>query len=242
MQIAGCTDAGRRYDENQDCYCAGKVNDNTFWLVLCDGMGGMEDGDLASRRVCSYMAEMLEEVFVEYAPDDEIPDLLKKIVCFSNDMLADENIKRRTGGLMGTTVVAAVVRGNNVTVAHCGDSRAYLIGKKSIKQMTKDHSVVQELVDAGKLTPQQAANHPNRNVITRALGVEKGIRPDVTGFRIQKGDILLLCSDGLSNMIQDSDILKTAMECGFFDCPNELVRKAVEAGGFDNITALMLKA
>ncbi|MEG1757641.1 MAG: serine/threonine-protein phosphatase, partial [Oscillospiraceae bacterium] len=120
-----------------------------------------------------------------------------------------------------------------------GDSRAYIVGRK-IKQVTHDHSVVQELLDSKKITSEQARNHPNKNIITSALGVEDSIRVDYNEQHISKGDSLLICTDGLSNMITDEDIMQVVQECDFYKTADILVKMAREAGGYDNITAVLL--
>ncbi len=239
MRISGYTDIGCRYDVNQDCFLAGKVNESTCWLVVCDGMGGLAEGELASRSVCRSMGDKLDAALSAFVPADEAGAVLRDVVWQSNNELYIENVKRKDLEQMGTTVVAAVVTGGSVSVAHCGDSRAYLISRKQIRQVTRDHSVVQELVDAGRLSAEQARNHPNKNVITRALGVEIDVETDLDEFRMGRGDVLLLCSDGLSNMLSDQEILKTVLSTDFYACPGTLVRKALDMGGFDNITALM---
>ncbi len=239
MQIAGYTDLGCRYEVNQDCYLAGKVNESTAWLVVCDGMGGLSEGEHASRSICTSLGGKLQSALESFVPEEEMARTLKDCVWRSNNELYVENMRRQDLEQMGTTLVAAVVCGSLVTVAHCGDSRAYLISRKQIKQITKDHSVVQELVDAGRLTREQARNHPNKNVITRALGVEIDVETDIDEVRMLKGDVLLLCSDGLSNILSDQEILRTVTSTDLYSCPGTLVRQALEKGGLDNITALM---
>ena len=142
---------------------------------------------------------------------------------------------------MGTTLVAAAIMGNNAVIANVGDSRAYLITRKKITQITKDHSYVQTLIDKGILTKEQAHRHPKKNTITRALGVDETVECDIFLCKLAKGERLLLCTDGLTNLVTDEEILKTAQA---HKSPEELCRKlidqAMEAGATDNVTAVVL--
>ena len=241
MTAVGYTDIGSRYEENQDCYEAGKISGSLFWLALCDGMGGLADGARASRTVISSIKKFMSASLAEMGTTEEVKNLLVKAIRNGNDELVVSTMNRGTRSPMGTTVVSAVVRNSDAVVAHCGDSRAYLIHDSDIKLLTKDHSMVQELVDAGKISEEQARNHPNKNIITRALGVEFGVRIDLCEFRVEKDDIILLCSDGLTNMLNEDEIIKTVNSTDFYLCPETLVKRSLNAGGTDNITALMLR-
>ena len=141
---------------------------------------------------------------------------------------------------MGTTGVCAYAGGGLAHVVHAGDSRAYLFHDGELRQITRDHSMVQQLVDSGKITREQAAQHPKKNLITRALGVSANIVPEYNRCEIEVGDILLLCSDGLTNMISDEEIALVLREVPFFDAPSILVDRALQAGGQDNITVLLM--
>ena len=141
---------------------------------------------------------------------------------------------------MGTTGVCAYAGGGLAHVVHAGDSRAYLFHEGEMRQITRDHSMVQQLVDSGKITREQAAQHPKKNLITRALGVSANIVPEYNRCEIEVGDILLLCSDGLTNMISDEEIALVLREVPFFEAPSILVDRALQAGGQDNITVLLM--
>ena len=141
---------------------------------------------------------------------------------------------------MGTTGVCAYAGGGMAHVVHAGDSRAYLFHEGEMRQITRDHSMVQQLVDSGKITREQAAQHPKKNLITRALGVSANIVPEYNRCEIEVGDILLLCSDGLTNMISDEEIALVLREVPFFEAPSILVDRALQAGGQDNITVLLM--
>lgn len=141
---------------------------------------------------------------------------------------------------MGTTGVCALQRGNLAHIVHAGDSRAYLWHGGAIRQLTRDHSMVQQLVDSGQITREQAALHPQKNLITRALGVSANIVPEYNRCEVVPGDLLLLCTDGLTNMVPDAELALLLQESAFFDAPGVLVDRALKGGGQDNITVLLL--
>ena len=159
-----------------------------------------------------------------------------------NTMILEESQEPDRHITMGTTLVMAVVRGNDAQIVHAGDSRAYVLQRNSLKQITKDHSIVQELLDCGKITEEQAQNHPNKNIITSALGVDANTKIDYNEVKLGKGEVLLACTDGLSNMISDTDIAAIINDVDFYNAAERLVEKAVEAGGYDNVTAIVLEA
>ena len=141
---------------------------------------------------------------------------------------------------MGTTAVCALVRAGQVFLCHAGDSRAYLFREGQLTQLTHDHSYVQELVDCGTITVEEAEHHPQKNIITRALGVDFRLEPEVTTAPLQAGDLLLLCTDGLTNAVPREQMIELMRTSAFYDLPDRLVDAANENGGPDNITALLL--
>ena len=141
---------------------------------------------------------------------------------------------------MGTTAVCALVRGGTVYLCHAGDSRAYLFRAGKLTQLTHDHSYVQELVDCGTITVEEAEHHPQKNIITKALGVDYRLEPEFTSEKLQKGDVLLLCTDGLTNMVPVDQMEKLLVQGPFYDTPDRLIEAANANGGSDNITALLL--
>jgi protein phosphatase len=142
---------------------------------------------------------------------------------------------------MGTTAVCALIRGGRVHLCHAGDSRAYLLHAGRLTQLTHDHSYVQELVDCGTITVQEAENHPQKNIITRALGVDLRMQPEYTSTVMLPGDLLLLCTDGLTNMVQAVQLQEILTQNDFYDVPDRLIEAANAGGGQDNITALLLE-
>ena len=238
MKLAAKTDIGRR-DENQDNYRAARLDDGTAWGLICDGMGGPKGGRLAAQLASETMQERFLQGLSGCAAGEE------RSFLFSALRQANTEIRTaaQQGGenqFMGTTAVCCLVRDGVAHLAHVGDSRAYLVRRGEAQQLTRDHSVVQEMVDKGSLTPEEAYTHPNKNLITRALGVDKTVEPDYTNTTVLPGDVLLLCSDGLSNMVSAEELGRLTASTPFFDLPGVLVQKALDANGQDNITVLLV--
>ncbi len=242
MKITASTDLGCRHTENQDFYRAGRLADDTYWIVLCDGMGGVTDGGTASRMAGEYLQQQIQKNVLDLPTPESIKDFMLDAVRRCNRKIYAFSQEGEAAVTMGTTVVMAIVRQNLVQLVHAGDSRAYLIARGTIRQLTKDHSIVQELLDGGKITAEQALNHPNKNIITSALGVDADTRIDYDECRFAKGDTLVLCSDGLSNMVSETKMIEIVRDEEFYRSAEKLVKRAVDAGGFDNITAVVLRA
>ena len=242
MKITASTDLGCKHSENQDFYRAGRLADDTYWIVLCDGMGGVTDGGAASKMAGEYLQEQIQKNVVDLPTPESVKDFMLDAVRRCNRKIYTYSQEREAAITMGTTVVMAIVRQNLVQLVHAGDSRAYLIARGVVKLLTKDHSIVQELLDGGKITPEQALNHPNKNIITSALGVDADTKVDYDEARFGKGDTLMLCSDCLSNMVSESKMLEIVRDETFYRTAEKLVKRAVDAGGYDNITAVVLRA
>lgn len=242
MKLAGKTDIGNQRTENQDNYRAGRQPDETVWALVCDGMGGARGGKIAA----GIAAEHLEEVF-----SNELSTILnaKEMRPFITHAIEGANIavynkQKNDTALagMGTTVVSVVVSAGYAHYAHVGDSRIYLFRNNDIEQLTKDHTMVQELVEQGTITENEATNHPHKNLITRALGVAEDVEIDYNKIKVYDDDIILLCSDGLSNCVPSKEIALILSTADFFDCADLLVKRALELGGQDNITAVLIQA
>ncbi|MCL1830270.1 MAG: Stp1/IreP family PP2C-type Ser/Thr phosphatase [Oscillospiraceae bacterium] len=242
MRITAATDVGLRHEQNQDCYKIGRLSDDSYWMILCDGMGGVTSGGEASFITVNYLEQIIKEILIGVIGEENIKSFMLDSVKRANTLVFNLARDMQQVFSMGTTIVLAIIRNNDVYIVHAGDSRAYHITKKHISQITTDHSVVQELLASGKITELQARNHPNRNIITSALGIEEDLRLDYNRIRLSKGDSLLLCSDGLSNMADDQKMLSIVRESDFYQSTKNLINYAVDAGGFDNITALLLQA
>lgn len=166
--------------------------------------------------------------------------MLQSAIYSANVSIYD--MSRQTEGLngMGTTVVAAVVSGNRAHISHAGDSRAYRIGGGQIEQITKDHSIVQSMMENGRITESEAKTHPRKNIITRALGVEESIDIDYNEIELSDNEQLLICTDGLTNYVDTDAILEIISGCELYDYPEKLIERALENGGGDNVTVVVI--
>jgi PPM family protein phosphatase len=227
---ASKTDVGRQRHTNEDNFY-----DEPPIFAVADGMGGAQAGEVASEMaIDQFVAERETE-----APAEE---QLEQIAKAANRKIWDmaQADSRHAG--MGTTLTAVMVDGQSVAVGHVGDSRLYLFRRGEIERMTRDHSLVEEFVRQGKLTPEQAEKHPQRSVITRALGPESAVEVDTFRIPARDGDVFLLCSDGLSGMVSDADLERILAEAGSLDeAASRLVEAANDNGGRDNITAVLFR-
>lgn len=239
MKLAGKTDVGSVRPENQDDYRAGELNSDAAWGLVCDGMGGARGGREASMSACDVIEHIFHEQYAQCLPGDE-EKFLKRALTGANRFVFQKASREEELAGMGTTAVCALVRGGNAFICHAGDSRAYLVRDGRLTQLTHDHSYVQELVDCGTITVEEAEHHPQKNIITRALGVDYRLDPEFTSVPVQKGDMLLLCTDGLTNVLPKEKIEEIFTKGGFYDIPDRLVDAANAGGGPDNITALLL--
>ena len=236
MKLYAMTDVGRKREINQDfVYVTDKpVGPFPNLLVVADGMGGHKAGDFASKYTVKVLLEELEKT-----PLDKPEEILQSVVTVANHKLikvAQSDVKLEG---MGTTLVAATVIGNTLFFSNVGDSRLYLINDK-IRQISKDHSLVEEMVRLGGIKAEEAKNHPDKNIITRAMGVKEDVEADIYEYRLKKGDIILMCTDGLSNMVEDEDmfdIVKGARD--IVEAVQMLIEKANSNGGRDNIGVVM---
>lgn len=242
------TDVGKMRKNNEDNFI---VDDELGLFVVADGMGGQAAGDVASQMAVDTIlasvretAETADTWTMEY--DRELShghNRLRVAMLEANAAIQNEAAADATKNGMGTTAVCTLAQNDLLEIAHIGDSRAYLYRDGELKQLTEDHTLVDEQVRQGLITSEQARNHPMRNIITRALGAGESMAIDHIDLSLQKGDVVLLCSDGLSGMIDDELIAETIAigEGDIESVCSSLVRLANEAGGRDNITAVMLR-
>jgi PPM family protein phosphatase len=224
------TDTGRQRRDNEDnAFARAPV------FVVADGMGGAQAGEVASK--------IATETFEQGLPDSGSPEeRLAERVREANHQIHELSRADRERAGMGTTLTAAYVDDTSVAIAHVGDSRAYLFRDGTLERLTQDHSLVEELVRQGKLTPEQAAGHPQRSIITRALGPEASVDVDTWTYPVRAGDILLLCSDGLTTMISEDRVAEILSGAGSLDgTADALIDAANEAGGRDNITVVLFR-
>ncbi len=241
MQIYSKTDVGLIRRNNQDfCLCE-KISDDLAWASVCDGMGGANGGNVASSEACNEIGRILSEELKPGMKEHDLRRLMEKAVAAANSKVYDMSCFDDDLSGMGTTVELAVVTGERVYIVHAGDSRVYRISKNSIKQITKDHSLVQQLVELGQITPEEARYHPSKNYITRALGVEPELETDFLTVPFEKGDIILMCTDGLSNYFSDDELLSAVKDIKEKkELAQSLVDIAKKCGGSDNITVAVL--
>jgi protein phosphatase len=255
MRSAGKSDIGLVRKVNEDDFVCLKLNDllevkdSTADLYLCvvaDGMGGHNAGEVASAMAVQKIVEFIREKYIGVLtePDtteEKIFGLIKDAIYYSNDKIYKKSLLSAECVGMGTTLSMILIKGNSLYYGHIGDSRIYLIRKNEIARLTEDHSLVEELVKKGIIKPEEAASHPQKNVMTRALGTEYDIEADLGRMDIMDEDYVLLCSDGLSNMLKDDDIKKTVLSAESVEqACDDLINKAKENGGFDNITVVVI--
>ena len=240
MRAFSVSDKGPVRKENQDHAEAVSMRaPRAAILLVCDGMGGANSGALASAIAAAAYLERLKSLLHGSKKNAVIAPLWMRDACAAaNEAVYSRACSEPANEGMGTTLVSAVVVGHRAEILNVGDSRAYLIRGKTLQQITRDHSVVADLVERGELTPEQALHHPNRNLITRAVGVEERVESDLFSLRLRRGDRLLLCSDGLSNTLSEEELLQlsrtgqsTKKIC------HALVDRAVEKGARDNVSA-----
>lgn len=249
MRITTCavTDVGRRRQSNEDHFL---VNDELDLYVVCDGMGGYEGGEIASQIA----VDTIEDVVARVEPGagggqsegegEQAPVLageaLRYAVRLAGQRIWERGRREETLAQMGTTAVAMRFLANHVVLAHVGDSRAYLVRRGTIRQLTEDHSVVAEFVRLGVVAPENARTHPLKNQISRAVGHREDVEVDVLVHRVERGDRVLLCSDGLSNLVLDVELAAILAADGPLDAAAAaLVALANERGGDDNITLVL---
>lgn len=240
MKIVAKTDKGIVRDNNQDAYSVGEFPDGVAWAVVCDGMGGANGGNIASMLAVKVISERINSCYNENMRFSSIMNLLESAITAANIEVYDMAASRSELRGMGTTVVCAVVKDGEVMIAHAGDSRAYLISEDAVTQLTTDHSMVQDMVNRGEITAEEAEKHPNKNIITRAVGVDKEIEVDFTETELLDNQTLILCTDGLTNYVSDSDILKDISDGQHYAFADRLVKHANSNGGGDNITVVAL--
>ncbi len=240
MKIWGITNTGLVRSENQDAYAAFDVG-ALHAAVVCDGMGGTTGGQVASAIAVARFEEALRDALRDDMEAEQLRQVILSAIACANDAIRQEAARNAEYQHMGTTLVCAVTRPDMAVIGNIGDSRAYHITPEGIFQISRDHSVVESMVAKGDLTPQEARNHPNRNLITRALGPDINARADTFELPWKKDEFLLLCSDGLVNTVSDQEMLFEVLHDGDVnDCLDHLLQISLQRGAPDNITAVLL--
>jgi PPM family protein phosphatase len=248
LEVASCTDPGMVRSHNEDSIASdGRIG----LVVLADGMGGYNAGEVASGMATTVIVTDLQQLLQEKLPyqvDEESGQaiaqrLLREQIAKANTSIYQASQSQPQYAGMGTTLVVALFYDNKMTVAHIGDSRLYRQRGDEFKQVTKDHSLLQEQIDSGMITAQQAKQSQNKNLVTRALGIDPTVEAEVHDYDTQPGDIYLLCSDGLCDMVSDEDIGMALQTLGanLKLCAQQLVQMANDNGGRDNVSVILVR-
>ncbi len=248
LEFATRSDPGRVRPHNEDSVF---VDATLGLVVLADGMGGYSAGEVASGMATTLLASGLVSAFAERGPGERevggrrswARTAMAREITSTNEVIHGAAANQPQYAGMGTTVVAAVFHDDAVTVAHVGDSRAYRLRGSELSQLTRDHSLLQEQIDAGTITAEQARASKSKNLLTRALGVDPAVEPEIREHGAQPGDVFLLCSDGLTDMLGDDRIAATILEqeANPERCAARLVEMANDAGGCDNVTVALVR-
>ena len=241
MQSWGLSDQGCVRKQNQDAYHIEKLDRNSLLCVVCDGMGGAKSGNIASTLAVDVFVQEVRRSWVSGMAADQLEQMLRSAVKLANFTVFDQAQQFEEFDGMGTTLVAVLVRGGRATVINVGDSRAYKVDGDGIRQITRDHSLVQMMVDRGELTPELARTYPGKNFITRAIGTEPLVESDIFHLDVKKGDYLLLCSDGLSNTVDEQEMLFEIVHgVKKQHCCQRLLDIAKNRGAPDNVTSILI--
>lgn len=240
LEVFSKTDIGLVRRENQDSASFSVISSGCVWAVVCDGMGGAAGGKTASSTAVDYIADRLNTAYTDTMPENQIVDLLINTVEGANRLIYEMAVSDSSLSGMGTTCELVFIKGSKIYVIHVGDSRTYSIRGGKILQLTEDHSMVQEMLRRGEITEEQAMHHPNKNYITRAMGVQPDVRIDYIEAEFSYGDVILICTDGLSNNVSEADMVKIVHENRGVSMIDALVETAKNNGGSDNITVTVI--
>ena len=242
MHSWALTDPGCVRTQNQDAFQIEELDRNTKLCVVCDGMGGAKSGNIASTLAIDVFVQEVKRTWNAAMSPSKLDQMLRGAVKLANYTVFDQAQEFEDFTGMGTTLTAALVCGKKVSTVNVGDSRIYAITRSGIKQLTRDHSLVQMMVERGELTPELARTYPGKNFITRAIGTEPVVECDLVHTTLEKGDCLLLCSDGLSNMMDDQEILFEVVHgVNKQQCCQRLLDIAKNRGAPDNVTSILIQ-
>lgn len=241
MQYWTLTDPGVARSQNQDTYQVLQLDKNSLLCVVCDGMGGAKSGNVASTLAADVFTQEVKRSWKPDMDPEWLNQMLEGAVKLANFTVFDQAKQFEDFNGMGTTLVALLLQGKKATIVNVGDSRAYMIDKDGIKQVTTDHSLVQMMIARGELTPEKAKHYPGKNLITRAIGTEPQVMCDIFHRRVEKGNCILLCTDGLSNLMDDQEILfEVAHGQDKEHCCERLLDIAKKRGAPDNVTSVLV--
>lgn len=242
MRFGVKTDKGMLREINEDSYnIISGYPGIPVSFVVADGMGGHNSGEIASKMAVDFISNHILQ-FPEAFQKDDISEEIKEMVRLANLSVFNKSLENEANQGMGTTLVLAIVQNKKLIIGHIGDSRAYLIRNGKLSRITTDHSYIEELIKSGTLTRKEAENHPKKNIITRALGCSDEVEVDIYTMDIMDKDIFLLCTDGLTNMLEEEELIKIVENTDDpVEACNKLIDTANNKGGEDNITAVVFK-
>lgn len=241
IHVWGITDKGAVRTQNQDCFYLKEIESDLVTVMVCDGMGGHRAGNVASMLAVNVASAYLESLTPEELA--EVPnEHLVRCANLSNEAVYQKAEQDPDCAGMGTTLVSAIVIGEKAYILNVGDSRAYHIGEEGIVKISRDHSVVEDMVYRGDITPEEARLHPQKNLITRALGGDIKVEPDLYEKELKAGEFLLLCTDGLTNILTDQEILYEVLHGGAPEgCCQRMMDLALVRGASDNVTVVLIQ-
>lgn len=241
MEAFAKTDVGKARDMNQDYYYIPTEIAQLSLYILADGMGGYKGGEVASKLATISVKNYIESNFEKVCQDkEEILKLIKNAMEYANMIVYEKSKEDEELDGMGTTLEVCLIYNNKVYIGHVGDSRIYRIRKEFMRKITTDHSYVQKLVKDGTISKEEAIHHPKKNMLMKALGCTPYVEPDVTVKGFIKDDMILMCSDGLTNMVEEQEIYNIVTQ-NYREATTRLIDRANELGGYDNITAIIIK-
>ena len=234
------SDIGKARELNQDYYYISQETDEPKIYILADGMGGYKGGEIASKLATDSVRKYIQSNFDSTNKEkEEILKLIKSAVEYANMVVYEKSKEVPELEGMGTTIEICLIYNNKAYIGHIGDSRICRIRKEVIRKLTKDHSYVQKLVEDKKITREEAKVHPKKNMLTRALGCTAYVEPDLRARNFEKGDVFIICSDGLTNMVEEKRIYELVKE-DITTAADKLIMEANDAGGYDNITVIII--
>lgn len=240
MIVYGQSDLGKARENNEDSYYIPNSGDELKIYLLADGMGGYKGGEIASRLAIESAKRYIESNFKDIVHDRiSIEELIRSSMEYANMVVYEKSKESEEFKGMGTTLEICLVYGNKVYIGHVGDSRVYRVRKNIIRKITTDHSYVEKLVKEGTITREEAENHPKKNMLMKALGCTPYVEPDITTKGFLKEDILVITSDGLTNLVSDQEIYDV-VTTDKVNPTKELIKKANDLGGYDNITVVIV--
>ena len=243
MQSWGLTDPGCVRAQNQDAFQIVQLDRSTQLCVVCDGMGGAKSGNIASSLAVDVFVQEIRRVHKSGMNREHVEQMIRGAAKLANYTVYDQAQEFEDFGGMGTTLVAAYISGRKATIVNVGDSRCYAVSREGIQQITTDHSLVQMMLRRGELTEEQARFYPGKNYITRAIGTEPTVECDIFHWKLERGDALLLCSDGLHGIVDDQEILFEVVHgVNKANCCQRLLNIAKTRGAPDNVTSVLVMA